>query len=128
MKQEIAEVNRILAEFMGYRLIKTVYGELYSNIPEPLVYEGHEIYLEEIKYPSTLGRIDQLQCHKSFDWLLEVWKKCMEIGLWMSTNGYDKLWFEKSKEIENAIIREFDCEKASILISQLINWYNLNKH
>ncbi len=62
--------------------------------------------------------------HESWNELMPVWKKCLEIGLWMVTNNYDKLWLEKSKEIENAIIREFDCAKSATLISQLIEWYN----
>ncbi len=104
------KVNKIIALFMGFS------ESPYPNTPNKL-------------YKNNLGfHIDDFKYHESWDWLMPVWRKCKDIGLWMLTNGHDKLWLEKSKEIENAIIREFDKEKSATLISQLITWYNSQSH
>lgn len=98
----IIENNKLIAEFMG---LKQYDNKMWDN-------------------PTRHSLCFDLNYHSAWNWLMPVWKKCTEIGLWMMTNGHEKLWLEKSKEIENTIIREFDCQKASSKIAQLIQWYN----
>lgn len=110
MKQEIIDGNKLIAEFDG---------GIYDPVYEQFMFEkdGERNWVKP----------DDLQYHTSWDWVMPVWGKCKEIGLWMMLNGYDKLWLEKAKEIENAIINELDCAKAATKLSQLIEWYNETK-
>lgn len=114
--QGISAKNRLIAEFMDwYEGGKETVG------PD----QGMTIFLHPFEgYAATL-----LDFHYDTSWteLMPVWKKCHEIGYWMMTNNHDKLWLEKSKEIESAIVNEVDCQKAATLISHLIKWYNENK-
>lgn len=67
---------------------------------------------------------------KDWNYLLPVWKKCSEIGLWMSVHKnerYGKLWSEKSEEIDRSIVSEFDIVKTCQLIYNLIDWYVIEK-
>ena len=70
---------------------------------------------------------EELKFNCSWDWLMPAWSKCKEIGLWMNTNGHDKLWIEKSREIDSAITHEINLFKAFNLIYKLIQWYSKEK-
>lgn len=104
------KVNKIIALFMGFSISP------YPNTPNKLYKDNYSIHIDDFKY------------HTSWDELIPVWKKCNHIGLWMMTHGHEKLWLEKSNEIENAIIREFNIKRSATLISQLITWYNSQPH
>ncbi len=99
------EGNKLIAEFMGVK--PTNVNEQVYNIPE-----FGCMHFTQMKYDS------------SWDWLMPVYRKTAEIGLWMMTNGYDKAWIEKGKEIEYAILTEETPQRAATLIAQLIEWYN----
>jgi hypothetical protein len=107
----IEEGNRIIALFHGWKHSPTPKnkGKGYWSFPE---------------WGKAHWGNDFFEYHYSWDWLMPAWKKCTDIGLFMMTNGFDRLWLEKEKEIEDAIVREVDCKKAAILISMLIKWYN----
>lgn len=68
-----------------------------------------------------------LSYHSSWDCIHPVYRKIPEIGIWMMTNNHEKLWLEKSTEINDAILNGIKPERAAILISELIKWYNKNK-
>jgi hypothetical protein len=124
------EGNKLIAEFMGktfraYKGNSSVMEDFksYSDCLKAIKTNKWKGYAPEIGWKLGCGKY-----HESWDWLMPVWLKCKEIGLWMMTNGYDRLWLEKSKEIETAIVHEIDCNKAAFKIAQLIQWYNLNKN
>jgi hypothetical protein len=106
----VIEGNKLIAEFVCMR-VDSIHGDTWA-----VGHEGNEVWHNE--------SIENWKFHTSWDWLMPSWGKCIEIGLWMLTNGHDKLWLEKSKEIETAIVCEIDCQKAAIKIAQLIQWYN----
>lgn len=110
---EILECNKLIAEFMDGRLYE-VDNQMCWILPD-------------VFSAKTYTKPSDLKYHYSWDWLMPVWFKCKEIGLWMMANGYDTLWLEKSKEIENCILNENNCDKAALKILLLIKWYNANK-
>jgi hypothetical protein len=96
--------------------------------PEEII-EGNKLIAEFLVSTGQNGvslwtGIDHTSYHSSWDWLHPVYRNVAEIGMWMITNGHDKLWLEKSKEIDNAMLTGETPEMASILISQLIKWFN----
>jgi hypothetical protein len=107
MESNILQMNETIAEFMGTR------KEIPVNSVTPRFALDGKTYLNY-----------QLDYHTDWNWLMPVWAKCKEIGLWMYINNHDKLWIEKSREIDAAIVHEIDCSKACMLISNLIEWYN----
>ncbi len=97
---------------------------------DKLIAEFMELYRIDNKYPFQQPNNERMvfgngQYHLSWDWLHPVYRKVIEIiGIWMITNGHDKLWLEKSKEIERAMLNEETPQKSALLISWLIQWYN----
>lgn len=115
---------KLIAEFMGYKF--NAYPELkHQNITKPGKNDWHYATWESWEFDNHL--VKNFRYDDSWDILMPVWSKCREIGIWMMTNGHDQLWFEKSKDIENAIIRDVDCEKAADRILQMIQWYKINR-
>jgi hypothetical protein len=108
--KKIAESNRIIAEFMGTYTTCDSYGR-------------DIVCIKEAPGQHLASKVKTMKYHTSWDWLMPVWKKATEIGLYMMTHGHERLWLEKEKEIETALIREFDCQKAATLIAALITWY-----
>ena len=110
MKEELKKANRIIAEFISLRVdshngdtwcVGKIGDELWHNVDEPY-----------------------WKFHSSWDWLIPVWKECKHIGIYMMTNGHDKLWLEKSEEIEGSIVKYMNHELAVKRISYMIQWYN----
>ena len=101
------EGNKLIAEFMELYLIK---GEKYPF--------GH---------PITKVNFKEARYHYSWDWLMPVWKKCIEvIGLWAHTHKEDRpsaIWIEASGKISRAM-QSVDIDKAFTEITHLITWYN----
>ncbi len=138
------EGNRLIAEFMGWRL--NIVNRPNSVIQDRIEKEYHVISPDGrlVQSCSTTFHGTELETkdnilkhlladygwwgkyHTSWDWLMPVYRKIAEIGLFMMTNGYDKLWLEKSKEIEYAVLHEETPHKAATLIAQLIIWFNKN--
>jgi hypothetical protein len=115
----IEEGNRIIADF-----VNRYDGEKIEDCEDPIIISEKWDWAGTRKVKTRPFTYSDLQYHSSWSWLMPVWKECADIGLFMMTNGFDRLWLEKEKEIEDAIVREVDCKKAAILISMLIQWYN----
>ncbi len=76
------------------------------------------------------GRWQPLQYNTSWDWLMPIWAKCIEvIGIWAHTHSnerFSKIWLEASARISSSL-SSVDIVKANIEIKHLIQWYNQNK-
>lgn len=105
MKTE--EVNILIAKYIGSKIDKKSYSYWRYQIKD-----GRYSYAHQLNY------------HLSWDWLHPVYIKITHIGLFMMTNGFDKLWLEKSKDIDRAMLNEDTPLRAAILIADLIQWYN----
>jgi len=112
--KEIIEKNKLIAEFMGLQYTDNPANKLAPFYRQTIAGEFESKTFCNPKY------------HTSWDWLLPVWRKCIDvIGLFMHTHSdatMSKLWIEKSHEI-SACISNVDIISAFIRISQLITYY-----
>jgi hypothetical protein len=113
--------NELIATFMGYHYYP---WQECQGMGSPGWKSDPKADIK-ILYSKYLCRTSkEMKYGTSWDWFMPVRTKIAEIGLWMFTNGHDKLWLTKGKEIERAIIGEETPAKAAALTAQLFKWYN----
>lgn len=110
-----------------------IYGDFdHLNTYKKIEVVGHASEYKNLQeWEGNLGAVLKpdmsLNYQSSWDFIHPVYRKTIQIGLFMMTNGFDKLWLEKSKEIDHAMLNEDNPSRAANLITQLIQWYNENK-
>jgi len=110
------EENKLIAEFMGYKVFNNGFGDCYSNIKTDYN-DGIYKFIKGCKEY-------QLQFHDSWDWLMPVVDKIY------SSNEYVKY-----KDTMSGIFNEEPVRINSKYISvthkavvEFIKWYNEQKH
>jgi hypothetical protein len=113
METSIVEGNKAIAEFIAMR-VDTHGGDTWM-----VGQTGKEIWHNVSE--------EFWEFHSSWDWLMPVWKRCVEIiGLWCHThedNNKTKVWLEASERVSRAF-SSVDINSAFNEISNLIKWYN----
>lgn len=99
--------NELIAEFMELHK-EYVHGETLYNHTN---YDGEEWGYE----------LHRLEYHKSWDWLMPVYKKCYDI--WIPAHKEDKHCAEIFENIWQALWKA-DIETLCEEIVQFIRWYN----
>jgi len=112
--KDIIECNKLIAEFMGRDF----------NDPINSVWYFDE---DKNKHLERQETVDDLQYHNSWDWLMPVYKRCIDtIGIWCVThndNNNARVWYQSGERIGRAL-SSVDIQKAHSEISNLIEWYN----
>lgn len=80
---------------------------------------------DEFYFPLPNVKGYELKYHSSWDLLMPVWKKIIEvIGLHMSTNNHEQLWLSFSDDVRFRMYCEVDVEKTFSTIGVIIKYYN----
>jgi hypothetical protein len=120
-QEEVIQGNIAIHLFNGYDEIPK--GHYHQMNPD-LRYFGH---MDQFGTVVELLSENDLEYHISWDWLMPVWRKCIDIiGLWAHTHEDDnksKVWLKASDNIRVALTSA-DITKAHREISSLIQWYN----
>lgn len=123
MNKQIAENNKLIAEFMGHKvgITQDEYDDLNDKGIENVVYLFHE---------------DNLPYHKEWDWLMVVIEKIKSLGYVTEISGnrersFASIGIENTNEYvakagyDTEFLKQIDATYYAVI--QFINWYNSNK-
>lgn len=108
------------AEILKASEIITKYMSLTTGIQDGVPY----VEIDKVLHDEYVPIANWAKYHIDWNWIHPVYIKITEIGLFAMCNRHEKLWMEKSKEIEYAMLNEISPTKAMKQISYLIQWYN----
>ncbi len=96
------ENNKLISEFMGYENVGTLNNPMYD-------YYDND-------FQDGIYKVEDLQYHKSWDWLMPVVSKCFKTG-------------DDTHEWDNIMDTLFTCDRDIVYaeIVEFINQYNKNK-
>jgi hypothetical protein len=118
-QEEVIQGNILITEFDKGLVYNNNHTSLY---PDGAFYKKDATLKDFPEYTMSM-----IQYHTSWDWLMPVWRKCIDIiGLWAHTHEDDnksKVWLKASDNIRVALTSA-DITKAHREISSLIQWYN----
>ena len=118
--EEIIEGNKLIAEFMGYKEGFPHEGGDYINCSD--VVEGYEIPDHERAFPHNDDKdshqfpLNYLEFHSSWDWLVPVVKKILDL------NNMSELYKRMTRVTESLIYLDIQILFEEVV--KFIKWYN----
>lgn len=147
-EQEIIEGNKLIAEFMGLKLIdiSSKMEELYkkpiwvsknfdeSDVPDEIPYK------DDWQWDKFYPQVEKLSYHSSWDWLMPVVEKIESLGFWVKIMGHTSfdnkykscdIKKQKSKSDGDYLYNyegdwmESKIESVWLAVVEFIKWYNI---
>jgi hypothetical protein len=127
-KNEILTGNKLIAEFIHPNII-------WDYEPRKLPYEGHDRIKNWLQLNLKSGWVNQLEYHKSWDWLMPVVEKIEETNFIKIVGKYCGINKTSANSFNNWVATEgvsFTNPKSKIestykAVVKFIKWHNKNK-